>query len=97
MRQRDRNCVHRRRQVLHDYSPPLLHPVLFLWRIIAILRRMIANSYDFPRKGGERVSEGRGEGNQNKWLSTGFDPICREICVLSALMFVSEHSVQPGS
>lgn len=43
------------------------------------------------------MSEGLGEENQNKWLRTGFDPICWEICVLSALMFVSEHSIQTGS
>ncbi len=43
------------------------------------------------------VSEGRGEENQNKWLSTGFDPICGEICVLNMLMFVSERSIQTVS
>lgn len=33
----------------------LLHSLLFYPRIIAILPRIIANSYDFPRKGGGRV------------------------------------------
>lgn len=56
---------------------------------------MIANSYDFPRKE-KRESKGREEENQNKWLSTGFDPICCEICVLNMLMFVSERSIQTG-
>lgn len=43
------------------------------------------------------MKAGQGEENQNKWLSTGFDPICGEICVLNTLMFVSERSIQTGS
>lgn len=46
----------------------LLHSLLFYPRIIAILPRMIANSYDFPRKGGGRVwvkaAEGGGKSKQ---------------------------------
>lgn len=38
-----------------------------------------------------------GGGDQNKWLSTGFDPICGEICVPNAPVFASEHSIQTGS
>lgn len=62
------------------------------WCIVAILPRIIANSYEC-----ESVSEGKvGEENQNKWLSTGFDPICGEICILNMLVFVSECSIQTG-
>lgn len=60
---------------------------------------MIANSYERVWVKA-RVREGREGGrwrNQNKWLSTGFDPIRGEICVLNMLVFVSEHSIQTGS
>lgn len=69
--------------------------LLFHWCIIAILPRMIANSYEC-----ERVwvkARGGGGRYQNKWLSTGFDPICGEICVLNMLVFVSELSIQTES
>ena len=49
------------------------------------------------------ISQGKGRvmcgggGDQNKWLSTSNDPICREICVLSALMVASGRSIQKRS
>lgn len=45
----------------------------------------------------EREWRQKGEENQNKWLSSSFDPICREICVLNMLMFTSGHSIQTGT
>lgn len=41
-----------------------------------------------------RVAGGR---NQNKRRSTGFDLVCGEICVLMAVVFVSQRAVQTAS
>lgn len=61
------------RRLLHDHSPPLLLSLLLGWCIIAVMLRMIANSYDFLRKGGEGArakAEGGGKSKQmvKHWL-----------------------------
>lgn len=64
-------CLHERRMPQKDKTVcakdgdwccmiTLLRSLLLHWRIIAILPWMIANSYDFPRKGGRECKGRRG-------------------------------------